>query len=65
MRVKNLRTGLEGQVCDLERWGRIMKETPNIEKGLHYCRLKDKACKSSRYKECAYLDTYKIIPDEK
>ena len=64
MRLKNLKTGLEGQVNDLQKWERVQEITADHRDRIYYCTLKREPCRSPIYKECVYHDVYQVIPDK-
>jgi len=64
MRIKNLKNGLEGQVQDIKLWQDVIQKTADHYDRIYFCRLKNRACSTTQYKSCVYMEMYQVIEDK-
>jgi len=61
MRIKNLKTGLEGEVGDLKIWKKVIEKTADHNNRIYFCKLKERHCDTPMYHNCVYQDVYEVL----
>jgi len=63
MRIKNIKTGLEGKATDIPFWNSLIEKTADHNDRVYYCNLKKKECSTPIYKGCAYQMIFEVLED--